>query len=305
MFHFYYKAYNIPVFSTLSLSSLYAIEKTEAGNIKPITIDIGVVPDTLKSPAHGESQSSIFNESEYLLKIPNVASYYVADGKTITVEPFCANSNEISNQIYTSCLAAALLQRNILTFHVSGVRIEDKVLLLAAPSGVGKSTTALKLHEYGYPLFTDDTAVLNVENGICYATASYPLSRIFQTTIDSQSVYKDAQKEKIWGVPDKYAFGFHDRFNPERKEVAGIVFLEIHDQEIAIEPISPSQCLEKLIINTYVMGYINGMKKQVLQFENVAAIANSLPAFKAIRPSQKLSIDSFSEKIATQILENI
>ena len=70
------------------------------------------------------------------------------------------------------------------------------------------------LQQRGYDPFTDDTAVLTVENGICYAQASYPMMRLWQNTISQQTLLPEADKVSLWADAeiDKYGFHFHKQF---------------------------------------------------------------------------------------------
>src|SRR5690606_23086279 len=122
----------------------------------------------------------------------------ITNGNTVVIEPLSENVHEVLLYFYSNCLAVILMQRNRLPFHVSGVFVTPgKVLLFAAPSRTGKSTTAIMLQEQGYAPFTDDTAVLTVENGICYAQASYPMMRFWENTIKEQRVFAEADKRPI------------------------------------------------------------------------------------------------------------
>jgi hypothetical protein len=193
---YFYKAYNIPVISEIPLVSLVVIEKDQIGDIEPIRVQLGNVPKKLRDKANEKKPFTSFNENELLFNLPDTASYYIQDGNKITIEPCGDNLAEIHLQIYSNCLAAILYQRNLLPFHVSGVMVDGKVLLLAAASGTGKSTTAIKLQELGYPVFTDDTALIEFHDGVCYARASYPMVRLWQSSIDKQNIFDENDKKQ-------------------------------------------------------------------------------------------------------------
>jgi hypothetical protein len=302
---FFYRAYNIPVISEIQLPSLIGIKEQELGEIEPIFIKLGLVPKKLRDSANERKPFTTFNEQELLFNLPDMANYYIKDGNEIIIEPLCDNHSEIHLNIYSNCLAAILYQRNILPFHVSGVRVGEKVLLLAAPSGTGKSTTAVKLQELGYPIFTDDTAILEFQDGICYAKASYPMARLWQNTIEVQNIFKESEKKQIYGEADKYAFDFHGQFITDKLPVLAIVFIESIGSEIHIEPIQPPNRVAPLIKNIYRSQWVTGMKKHRLQHEQVMAIANHLPAYKAQRPRYKSTENTFASAIIKQIIEKL
>ena len=298
---FFYKTYNIPVVSSISIPGLMPCKKNEFSEHDPIYVGLGKVPKKLKNKPTETRKYSSLNQNEYLLKFQNIAHYYVKDGNNILIEPISQNFLEVLVHFYSSCLAVVLLQRNILTSHVSGVIVKNKVVLVAADSGTGKSTTSVKLQELGYPIFTDDTAILNVEDGICYARASYPMTKLWQETIEQQFIYAEESKDPIFEKINKYSFNFHDQFISEKMPVATILFLEKIGDKIQISPMRTTDCLAYLINNVYVNKSIIGMKKQKLQFEETCAIAQVLPAYLVQRPSNISTLDTLAESIVQHI----
>jgi hypothetical protein len=205
-------------------------------------------------------------------------------------------------------MASVLFQRNLIPFHVSGVFINDtKVLLFAAPSQTGKSTTSILLQQKGYAPFTDDTAVINVENEKCYAQASYPMIRVWQNTINNQTLLPETEKEYLWSdnEVDKFSYFFHEKFISKKVEIAGIVFLEKLGEQIQIESLKPTQSIQFLGQNIYRGLWLRAMNKGKLQFEVLTKIANKIPAYRAIRPENTPSFDVFAEAIENQIIKKI
>ena len=127
-----YQAYGIPIISDIELPALIFLE--EKLTAKPINVAQGIVPDSLQNAPLEEKPFSTFNVHEFRFVIPSVAKYYVANGEKIIIEPLCDNWDEILLYFYSNCLAAALFQRSLIPFHVSGFFIDKQsVLLFAAP----------------------------------------------------------------------------------------------------------------------------------------------------------------------------
>lgn len=205
-------------------------------------------------------------------------------------------------------MAAALFQRNQIPFHVSGVFIDkERVLLFAAPSKTGKSTTSVMLQQQGYAPFTDDKAVLSIENGKCFAQASYPMIRLWQSSIEAQQILDESKKLDLRTDKefDKYGFMFHQDFVTHKVEVAGIVFLEIGGSEISISEIKPSVAIQQLGNNIYRKQWLSGMKKQVVQFQLLTGIINIIPVWNATRPATSPTFESFAAAINEQIIKQI
>lgn len=298
-------AFGIPVISEIPLPAF--LEYSGNSIIEPIEVTKGEVPTRLQSLALVTESFVIFNESEFLHTIPEIARYYVQKGNKIIIEPLSDNWTEVLLFFYSNCLAAALFQRNMIPFHVSGIFLDkNRVLLFAAPSGTGKSTTAVMLQEQGYAPFTDDTAVLSVENGKCYAQASYPMIRLWQNSIANQDVLEEQHKQLIRTdiEIDKYGFYFHDEFVTDKVEVAGIVFLEEEGDQIQINTNEFSLALQYLDMNIYRNQWLSGMRKHSLKFKHLTDIINTVPTWKATRPEGLNTFDTFAHSIERQIIHS-
>jgi hypothetical protein len=301
-----YLAYGIQIRSEIELPAFVpASEECDHGSIH---VSLGKAREKLVMEPLESGSFFAINEREFLLAVPAVARYYVQNGERVIIDPECEDWENILLFFYSNCMAVALFQRNLVPFHVSGVFIDkDRVLLFAAPSRTGKSTTAVMLQQKGYAAFTDDTAVLTVENGKCYAQASYPMIRLWQNTIEQQTFLDDSDKQILRRDIEfeKYGFMFHDRFVTDRVEVAGIVFLEEQGSDISIGQIKPVLAMQLLGNNVYRNQWLNGMRKQVLQFYTLTGIANHLPAWKAARPEGESTFFRFADAIEKQIIHGI
>lgn len=299
-----YQAYGIAISSEIELKALFPTNNITEN---AVNVSVGNVPNALKNTPLQEKPFTTFNENEFIYRLPNIANYYVTDGNNIIIEPLCEDWNEVLLYFYANCLAAILYQRNLIPFHVSGIFVEEnatrKVLLFAAPSRTGKSTTAVMMQQRGYAPFCDDTALLSVENGKCFAQASYPMIRLWQNSIDQQNVLNETGMHSIMGENiDKFAFYFHEQFSTEKVEIAGIVFLEEAGDAITIKNITPANTMQLLGNNIYRGEWISHMKKGKLQFEMLQKLAKIMPAHKAIRPKGVNSFEAFAEVIDAEIM---
>lgn len=300
-----YRAYGLPILSDVALPGL-AVDPDDQPAIKPIRIGFGPVPGQLHLPPLAAGDDYGINACEFWHLIPGIMRCYVANGTEITVEALTENRDELLVYLYANGLAAALLQRDLIPLHVSGVWVDARrVLLFAAPSQTGKSTLVVKLQERGYPIFTDDTALLTVEQGRCYAEASYPMLRLWQDAIDQQTAYAEDDKQRIFTGMDKYGFGFHNQFCTGQVEVAGLVFLEKSGVEPGLAPLPPVGALPYLIQNVYRAPWLLVMKKHRLQFEQLSTIANTVPAWRVTRPETAPTFATFPDFIIRSLIESL
>jgi len=302
-----YQAFGIPIVSEIELPALMPLGNLSQNN-HAIIVKCGKTPLFLKNKQVEKRNIFLLNERELLFEKKGVARYYISDSTHILIEPLSNNWSEILLYFYCNCISAILYQKGFIPFHASGVFIDDNsVLLIAAPSGCGKSTTAIKLAELGYKVFNDDTVIINIEGSGCTATASYPMMRQWQDTIDKQTIFTEAEKKDLWKEIEinKFGFYFHETFEVNAVKILGIVFLSKKGDTIDIQALSPTAALKHLMSNIYRKGWVTAMKKQMTLFKHLTEISNKLPMWVANRPENTDTFEVFSREIEKQIILKI
>ena len=297
-----YRVFNLCCTSTIPLPSFIVNDVEDT--IPDFEVVLGTVEPNFKKEPTVIKPFTQFNENEFFYQVPDIAKYFVTDGNKVVIEPLCEDWDSILLFFYSNCIAAILYQKNLIPFHVSGV-LDNKggLWLFAAPSRTGKSTTALKLKERGYTLFTDDTALITIENNECVAIASYPMLRAWENTMHNQKVYELSDGSQLRSEINKFGIDFHDDFVSSSQKVKGIIFLEMQGDSIQIERMKSIDGIKRLGDNIYRNKWVHGMNKQLLQFKTVSVISQKVPFWKAIRPKDKPSFDSFADAIIEQIIE--
>jgi hypothetical protein len=296
-----YKVFNLNCTSTITLPSFIVNENS----IKPdFEVVLGAVASNFKKEPAVKKPFTHFNENEFFYQVPDIARYFVSDGNKVVIEPLCEDWDSILLFFYSNCIAAILFQRDLIPFHVSGVLDKnDGLWLFAAPSRTGKSTTALKLKEKGYTYFTDDTALITIENNVCVAIASYPVLRAWENTMNNQQVYDLSQGKQLRAEINKFGIAFHDDFVSSSQKVKGIIFLEMQGESIQMERLKSTDGMKRLGDNIYRNKWVHGMNKQLLQFKTLSTISQKVAFWKATRPKDQPSFDSFANAIIEQIIE--
>lgn len=298
---YYYKVFNLSCKSTFPLPSFVVNQEMIDPDFEVV---LGTVAPDFKNEPTVKKPFTQFNENEFFYQMPDIARYFVTDGNKVVIEPLCEDWDSILLFFYSNCIAAILFQNNQIPFHVSGVLDKKGGLwLFAAPSRTGKSTTALKLKEKGYTYFTDDTALITVENNQCVAIASYPVLRAWENTMNNQQVYALSEGKQLRAEINKFGIAFHDDFVATSQKVKGIVFLEMKGDSIQIERLKSIEGIKRLGDNIYRNKWVHGMNKQLLQFKTLSTISQKVPFWTAIRPKEKPSYDSFADAIINQIIE--
>lgn len=297
---YYYRVFGLACVSDIELPAFTQGDSSQKQDFEILLTS--KLPD-FQNPQIESDEFCRYNESEFLYEMEETARFFVKEGKVIWIEPLCEDWGNILIYFYCNAIGALLFQKNLIPFHVSGVLDKDGgVWLFAAPSQTGKSTTALKLKERGFQIFTDDTALIFVEKGQCLAVPSYPMIRAWSNTLENQSVYSKMEASQINAEIDKYGIFFHEHFHDHPRKVKGIVFLEEAGDEIRIEKLNSMSAFENLANNIYRGYWIEGMKKQELHFKILTDIVKNVSFWKAYRPESRESFDSFAEAIENQII---
>jgi hypothetical protein len=302
---YHYLAFGIPVISEIELPALFPLKESQNLD-NPIYVRLGKTPYQLVEKGQNADSCALCNATEMLYTIPDKIRLYISNGNQITIEPIDSDYTTNLIYFYSNGLAAALYQRDIIPFHVSGVFTQpDKVALFAAPSGTGKSTLAVKLQELGLQPFTDDTAILFMKNGKCYAQASYPMIRLWEQTLDQQTLLNTANKQKIFddGDRDKFGFSFHKQFATAPVEVEKIIFLSKEGTEMRLSAIGKMEAFKALSDNVYRNHWIPVIQKSKLQFSLIGQILNNTPCFLALRVKDVNSVSEFP-LFVKKILQN-
>lgn len=296
-----YKVFNLNCTSTIPLPSFIINEVIQKADFE---VALGTVAPSFQKEPTVIKPFTQFNENEFFYQVPDIARYFVTNGNKVVIDPLCEDWDSILLFFYSNCIAAILFQNNQIPFHVSGVLDKNEGLwLFAAPSRTGKSTTALKLKEKGYTYFTDDTALITIEDNSCVAIASYPMLRAWENTMNNQQVYNLSEGKQLRAEINKFGIAFHDDFVSTSQNVKGIIFLEMQGDSIQIERLKSTDGMKRLGDNIYRNKWVLGMNKQLLQFKTLSAISQKVPFWTATRPKDQPSFDSFADAIIEQIIE--
>lgn len=301
---YYYQVFGLNCLSEFEIPAFLRVSSLSMDHID-FEVKIGKVERKFDQPAQVLDDHSQMNGQEFYLKVPEVAKYFVKDGNAVTIEPLTEDMRDVLLYFQSNGLAAILFQRKKFPFHVSGVVDHDGgVWLFSADSGTGKSTTALKLKELGYPVFTDDTALIYVENGKCYARASYPMIKAWPKTMENQNAFCKTTSFPILKDWEKVGIYFHEGFINQPKEVKGIIFLKSEGDEIHIQSIPAIQGMIQLIPNVYRGEWVTALNQNELQFIIASEIAKVVPFYEATRPKDKPSFNDFATAIEEKIMNS-
>ncbi len=184
---FPYCLFGLRIASELELPTLNRAATNAEG--ADVVIGVGRLPDRLPSARFTSSYYDVAPGS-LLLRIPNVASYLIADGREIIVDPAeAADRQSLELFLLGSALGALCHQRGLLPLHASAVDVGGECVAFMGPSGAGKSTLAAHLSARGYPLVCDDVCVVHAaEDGVVRVSPADARVKLWADGLDSMAL---------------------------------------------------------------------------------------------------------------------
>ena len=301
---YYYKLFGLILRSEIILEQL--LEQTDDYGSFDIDFKIGICPVDLINTANIVKPFSRFNDIEFIFVVPQIAKYYVTNGNLIVVEPISDDLNNVLSFFYTNAITAALFQRGMMPIHASAVKVNNtQVVLFPAPSGYGKSTTAIFLAQKGYPVFSDDTVVLMQNENKIFAIPSFPIIKLWSNTIAAQNIFGQEDGIAIVKGISKYSLSLKNNFDALPMEVAAIVFLDKLTEKFEIEKLTALKSILLLGNNIYRKQWVKGMKVHQNQFQILTSVVNKVPGHIAYRPDRVNTFESFADLIDKTILQKV
>lgn len=298
----YYTAYDLIFSSSIDLPEFRPVPKQDAD----VVIKLGEVPDAI-NPILGEGVLYKVNDKEFLLEVPNIARYYVAHGRNITIEPY---NDEITQDVRLfllgSTIGALLQQRDLLTLHASAVATEAGAVLFCGTSGIGKSTLAAALLQRGYSIIADDISVVSLNgDNIPLVVPGYPNQKLWAATLEHFNV-SYASLDKIRPEIEKYNFPRFNRFHAESSSIRFIYILSV-DRSITgleIHSIKGLDAVFALSDCIYRRHFIAEDQRQHYQSNLIIALSNQVPVRRVVRPQATLdSLTGFVDRIEQDFTE--
>ncbi len=301
---FLYSTYGLVLASELELPEL-----TPATGGTP---DVEVKWATLPAPAEedGDSGGGVDLTAERCrLTIEGVASYLITDGQRILVDRLIspasgqpAEMDGVRLFLLGSAFGALLHQRRWLPLHVSALLTPSGVWAFTGPSGIGKSTLAAWLHHReGWPVVSDDVAVLKPDDSVPYLYRGPTRLKLWQETltqlgIDSRNLVRDLLRF------DKYHLNVPENFVSAPHPLHALVILDHagESEEPSLEPLDGTKAFQAMMATIYrpTLGLQFRAPWQLLQ-----DCARPLSQIKVYRYRRRRSLDALDANLEPLLRE--
>jgi hypothetical protein len=276
-----------------------------------VSIRMADIPGSLYTGKDPDKVYYRFDLDEFLLHFPATARYRVIKGREILVQPF-AGSDPSAYRIYilTITMAAALMQQQKILLHASAILHNGGLMLFLGDSGAGKSSLVAELCRRGYRFFSDDVCVLDdhsPEDPEVRAFASYPMMKLWQTTVDALDDALYNTSHRIWPDTEKYGQFFHHEFMTKSYPVKKIFVLNpVHSgSEIrySSDPVTGVEAFHWLTQHTYRKQFIHEISLQANHLKAIGRVVQQVSIGKLSRSHEASDISSFADFAECQFRE--
>jgi len=287
-----YTAYGLVIHSALELQNL-----SPAGE-GPVDVTI-----TLGQAADLDGEVVRFSNwqatpGRFLIDIGDVARFLVTDGRSIHIEtaPGVAHDDLVA-YLLGSALAALLQQRRILPLHASAVRTDHGAVLIAAASGVGKSTLAAALQARGLAQLADDvTGILFNDEGRAMALPAFPGTRLWPDSVKALG-RQGEEGRRVRAEIDKVYLPITN-FCAEAQPMRGIIALSTHNRpDITVQPFAAQQRAAWIYRNTFRKRFMVGGGMTDFHFQAGTDLARQVEMVQIRRPSEGFALDALADRV--------
>lgn len=257
-----------------------------------VSILFGKTPSEL-AEVKQKNQFAQAGTNHFLLFIPGIANYYVANGNSIIIEPAPqAEGRAIRLFLLGTVLGVLLMQRGILSIHGSAVSLNGKGVIFTGMSGAGKSTLLAAFCASNYSLLTDDIAAVTFDQkGKPVIHPGYPQQKLWRDSMEKIGL-KIQNFSKVKADIDKYAVPIQHRFCPKSMPLAAVVEIKPGPYSmVSLSRLCGSEKLSILIKNTYRAECLAALRLQEKHFQQCVHTAGNVEVFRLCRPEGIISVD--------------
>lgn len=243
----------------------------------------GPVPRALFGEPLGETTWQMLDDG-FLLRGEGDHYFHYRVGKGITIERGEAlDLSEESLWLNGSVYSAIASLNGLLPIHASAVAFDGRVFAFTGPGGAGKSTLVAALGDRGFPMFCDDTLVLDLSDPD--RIACLPGHKRLKLTPHALELTGAAPVEKVSRTVDK----FYAR--PPAGDVgvalplSALLFLE-DGPEPALRPIVGAERFMRMQDEHQTAHLFAAARKfdRADHFAHLSRLARQIPMIRLIRP---------------------
>jgi hypothetical protein len=214
-------------------------------------VRLGETPRALRSPLARE-ESYEANDSEFLLRLQGIATYYAHHGTEVIISPEPgAPELDVRSYLMGSLFAALCHQRGLLPLHASAIATPRGAVAFLGASGAGKSSLVAFLARRGHRVLADDICVIDPEAAQeCRVLPVAPWLKLWNATLDAMGE-SSRGLPRVFSDDEKYRYALDEHLfaTPLRE----LILLERsgEDKRTSFERLTPVQAVQAVLDFTY------------------------------------------------------
>jgi hypothetical protein len=285
--------------SEIPLPELHLLEADPAP--ADVSVRLGTAPERIENVVANESRWWASRE-EYLLRVPEVATFLVRRGREVIVQPAPESlPADIRAYLLSPIFSVLCYQSGMYSLHASAVRVGDGVVAFMGDSGAGKSTLAACLRQRGYTVVSDDSCLLDTrqadlsaEAGPALVVPVAPALKLWRSAAEQLGV-SPADHPRVFSRDDKYRLKLPQAEELDlRLPLREVLFLEWADEpdlQTTFTPVEGAHAITRLMEATHFDHMMKAAGRLTANFLLCGRILAHARAFTFRRPRNFAHID--------------
>lgn len=274
---YFYRTYGLSIASQIEIPELQEVKPIASPDLKILMSDIKA---TLEDALYSDRWYQV-DDHRCQLEVPGIARYQVESGRRVLLDRRSMGSTEQSVKpcdvrlfLLGATFGVLLHQRNWLPLHVSALNTPSGVWAFTGHSGAGKSTLGAWLHyTQGWPMVSDDVAVIKPDNEKPYMYAGPPRLKLWKDALAAMNLSQEGLVRDRTRA-DKYHLMLQYGFEVAPKPLRALVLLERAEsgQGASIEELQGAAAFKVVIKALYrpeIGAMINKPERLMLDFANL------------------------------------
>lgn len=260
----------------------------------------GIVPRVLGGIAV-EPGYRIIVDGQFLLRCASGYGYHYVPGAGITIErPEDGEPAEEMLWLNGSVYAAVACLNGLYPLHASAVAYQGAVYAFTGPSGAGKSTLVTGLGQREFPLFCDDTLLLDLSDPA--QAIALPGHKRLKLTEHALALTGSAGQEPVGADTGKSYVEPPGGVVREPLPLACLIFLE-EGPQTGWQPITGAERFARLADDHYTQDLYGEAQRpdMATQFQLRARLAQQVAMARLIRPRSAAGFAASVELAARQL----
>jgi hypothetical protein len=268
---------------------------------RPVNIRLGATPAALFAPlATAESYEA--NDTEFLLRLPGIASYYVRDGAEIVVQKDAGGPElDVRSYLMGNLFAVLCHQRGLLPLHASAIATPQGAVAFLGASGAGKSSIAAFLARRGHRILADDICLIDPAAPRDQRVLPMaPWLKLWSATLDAMGESSQGLP-RIFSDDEKYRYVLRQPEAPT--PLAELILLDRAEDQpgASFEPLAPVHALHAVLDFTYQSWLVRATGRMDRYFLRCGQALDGVRVTRMRRPWGFEAMDATLEALETHL----